>query len=153
MAKTKPNEAPGAKAQEATQPQKRVGIIFKISAFVLLVATAAAVYYAEKHFVPTGHKVLFMAALFVCSVLLIMTGLPPFPQPLSYHLFADNRSLCCGVPNTFDVIVRPITDSQRPQIGYCRFDSYFSPWFSQSVQSALLLLWPVGSVGVGSESV
>lgn len=98
-------QAPSAKAQAATQPEIRIGVVFKISAFLLLAATAGAVYYAEKHFVPTGHKVVFMAALFIFTVLLVMIGLPPFPQPLSYHLFADSRSFCCGVPNTMDVIV------------------------------------------------
>lgn len=38
-----------------------------------------------------------MGALFVATVGLLWFGVPPLPQSLAYHNFADQRSLCCGV--------------------------------------------------------
>ena len=44
------------------------------------------------------------AALTCVAVAVLFATCPPLPQPLSYHNFADQRCLCCGVPNTFDVL-------------------------------------------------
>jgi hypothetical protein len=38
------------------------------------------------------------------SIFAFMTRTPKLPQKESYHDFADQRCLCCGVPNTFDVL-------------------------------------------------
>ena len=38
------------------------------------------------------------------AVVVLFATCPPLPQPLAYHNFADQRCLCCGVPNTFDVM-------------------------------------------------
>ncbi len=51
-------------------------------------------------------KVAYFVTLGVVVCVLMFAVVPPIRQPLSYHLFADDRTLCCGVPNTFDVIVR-----------------------------------------------
>jgi hypothetical protein len=51
-------------------------------------------------------KLSHLAIIFVTMCSLIAM-LPPLAQSLSYHNFADQRSLCCGIPNTFDVTVRP----------------------------------------------
>jgi len=47
-------------------------------------------------------KVLLVAALAVAAVAVVVM-LPPFAQPLSYHDFADRRTLL-GIPNTLDVV-------------------------------------------------
>ena len=38
------------------------------------------------------------------SIFAFMARTPKLPQKESYHDFADQRCLCCGVPNTFDVL-------------------------------------------------
>ena len=45
-----------------------------------------------------------VCALTVLSVVVLFVTCPPLPQPLAYHNFADQRCLCCGIPNTFDVL-------------------------------------------------
>jgi len=38
------------------------------------------------------------------AVVAMYARCPSLPQPLEYHNFADQRCLCCGVPNTLDVV-------------------------------------------------
>ena len=45
-----------------------------------------------------------LMALLFCSALTFYVTCPKLAQPLAYHAFADQRCLCCGIPNTFDVI-------------------------------------------------
>lgn len=47
-----------------------------------------------------GWAVLLLPA---CAVAFVLVLLPPFPQPLEYHRFADARALF-GVPNFLDVV-------------------------------------------------
>jgi hypothetical protein len=49
-------------------------------------------------------KVVYVCALAAAVCAVVFGLLPPIPQPLEYHLFADARTLCCGVPNTLDVV-------------------------------------------------
>ena len=52
----------------------------------------------------TGVRTAGLAALTCVAVAVLFATCPPLPQPLKYHDFADQRCLCCGVPNTADVL-------------------------------------------------
>mmetsp|Transcript_8480 Transcript_8480/g.11660 ORF Transcript_8480/g.11660 Transcript_8480/m.11660 type:complete len:246 (+) Transcript_8480:55-792(+) len=45
-----------------------------------------------------------MVIVCILLILYLYLAVPPVPQDLKYHDFADKRCLCCKVPNTFDVL-------------------------------------------------
>lgn len=76
-------------------------IVYTVLSFIAF----ACFLYEAGHEQTYAVKCAFLVNLFVCVALALFL-LPPIPQSLAYHNFADQRQLCCGVPNTFDVSVR-----------------------------------------------
>ena len=80
----------------------------RIAPLIAVVMLGGAVLVSADSMQPGGlrgeQKVQGVIALSAVAVATLFTTCPPLPQPLAYHNFADQRCLCCGVPNTFDVL-------------------------------------------------
>ncbi len=98
---------PGAFAATAPAPasddgakEKRIGPLLATT----LLGGLVLVLVADAHAWSAQERLVSVAALTCVAVAVLFATCPPLPQPLSYHNFADQRCLCCGVPNTFDVL-------------------------------------------------
>lgn len=57
----------------------------------------------HRPFPAAGGRRLLWLALALLALFAVFAGLPPLPQPASYHVFADRRT-CLGVPHCRDVL-------------------------------------------------
>jgi len=71
---------------------------------IMVVGGVALVVAAEKNAWGARERTAGLAALTCVAVVVLFATCPQLPQPLKYHDFADQRCLCCGVPNTADVL-------------------------------------------------
>ena len=60
--------------------------------------------YSRKVDLEYDKRVRGIITLSIVSILAFLKRTPRLQQKLSYHNFADQRCLCCGVPNTLDVL-------------------------------------------------
>ena len=88
--------APLLDASSRRRVQIALGAILASVAIVVAVSTTVGISFSL--------KVAYMCALAAAVCAVVFGLLPPIPQPLEYHAFADARTLCCGVPNTLDVV-------------------------------------------------
>eukprot|EP00466_Bigelowiella_natans_P016671 jgi/Bigna1/138260/aug1.44_g12968 len=49
-------------------------------------------------------KIAVMIIVCISLIIYLYLAVPPVPQDIKYHDFADKRCLCCKLPNTFDVL-------------------------------------------------
>jgi hypothetical protein len=92
--------APAAGAAAGVAKEKRIGPL--IAAVVL--GGGALVLADRQHGLGAEQKLQGVLLLTAVAIAVLFATCPPLPQPLAYHNFADQRCLCCGVPNTFDVL-------------------------------------------------
>ena len=105
MKNQKPNEqakveekgTPGIAQQEKKRslPSQIIGI---------LCAHILFIYWVKAKNLPVEQRAHGMTGLALAVFISIFQSVPPIRQSQVYHSFADDRCLCCSVPNTFDVL-------------------------------------------------
>ena len=84
-----------AKQEKRGLPSQIIGI---------LCAHILFIYWVKAKNLPVEQRARGMTGLALAVFISIFQSVPPIRQSQVYHSFADDRCLCCSVPNTFDVL-------------------------------------------------